>query len=114
MGRAWRIDLPDGQSVRTDELLVGKVLDYAKRNKVGWVAVTDAPFTSGELMWDMYKDQCELHGVKPPRGMTMAALGDCFNEVDRSVDDDDQDDDVDTDDDDQDGDDDEGPPPAKS
>lgn len=103
---AYRIDLPNGESVRTDELLVGKVIDYCKAAGVSWPVVQDMPIINAELMRHMYRDQCSLHGCPVPGGQTMKQLAACFVAVDplpEPGDGDDEEADPDAD-----------PPPAKS
>lgn len=89
---AFEIELPNGELVRTDELLHGKVVDIAKRNKVSWSHVVDFPIGGdGSLMVDLYKTFCREHGVKMPVTMTMATLAGKFRQVDPPTPDEDDD-----------------------
>ena len=77
----WQIDLPNGDTVRTDDLLVGKVIDLAKKNEVSWSAVIEFPMIGdGSLMWAMYQQFCAEHGCKVGL-MTMTALAGKFTQT---------------------------------
>jgi len=79
---AYEITLPNGEKVRTDELLHGEVVDLAKAHKTSWSHVVEMPVVGdGELMLDLYARQCAKRDLKVPNVLTSPKLASFYKRV---------------------------------
>lgn len=78
----YLVTLPNGETARTDEMLVERVIDVAKAHKTSWAHVVDMPIVGdGALMLDLYKRLCAEHGCQPPVVLTATKLASFYTNV---------------------------------
>lgn len=79
---AYEITLPDGSTVRTDELLVEEVIDIAKAHQTQWAHVVDLPVVGdGAVMFDLYKRQCARRDLPVPTALTATKLASFYRQI---------------------------------